>query len=126
MITILSPAKIMDFKNPSPLPDYSQPEFLKEAGRLIKLMQNLDMSELSKLLDINSNLTIDEIVTKIALGAGTSSWSPNYGLFKVSPRVLDSIFVTSCDSTVDTDQFLVESFFDVKVVQNLDYDGMPY
>jgi cytoplasmic iron level regulating protein YaaA (DUF328/UPF0246 family) len=57
MITILSPAKIMDFKNPSPLPDYSQPEFLKEAGRLIKLMQNLDMSELSKLLDINSNLT---------------------------------------------------------------------
>lgn len=71
-------------------------------------------------------LTIDEIVTKIALGASTGPWSPNYGLFKVSPFVLDSIFVSQCDSTVDTDQFLVESFFDVKVVQNLDYDGMPY
>lgn len=71
-------------------------------------------------------LTIDEIVLKITLGASTTTWSPNYGLFKVSPRVLNSIFVSQCDNTIDTDQFLVESFFDVKVVQNLDYDGMPY
>ena len=71
-------------------------------------------------------LTIDEIVLKITLGASTPTWSPNYGLFKVSPRVLNSIFVPQCDNTIDTDQFLVESFFDVKVVQNLDYDGMPY
>lgn len=71
-------------------------------------------------------LTIDEIVLKITLGASTSTWSPNYGLFKVSPRVLNSIFVSQCDNTIDTDQFLVESFFDVKAVQNLDYDGMPY
>lgn len=71
-------------------------------------------------------LTIDEIVLKITLGASTSTWSPNYGLFKVSPRVLNSIFVPQCDNTIDTDQFLVESFFDVKAVQNLDYDGMPY
>ena len=73
-----------------------------------------------------SPLTIDEIVLKITLGASTPTWSPNYGLFKVSPRVLNSIFVPQCDNTIDTDQFLVESFFDVKVVQNLDYDGMPY
>lgn len=71
-------------------------------------------------------LTIDEIVLKITLGASTTTWSPNYGLFKVSPRVLNSIFVSQCDNTIDTDQFLVESFFDVKLVQNLDYDGMPY
>lgn len=73
-----------------------------------------------------SPLTIDEIVLKITLGASTSTWSPNYGLFKVSPRVLNSIFVPQCDDTIDTDQFLIESFFDVKLVQNLDYDGMPY
>lgn len=71
-------------------------------------------------------LTIDEIVLKITLGTSTTTWSPNYGLFKVSSRVLNSIFVSQCDNTIDTDQFLVESFFDVKVVQNLDYDGMPY
>lgn len=71
-------------------------------------------------------LTIDEIVLKITLGSSTINWSPNYGLFKVSPRVLNSIFVSQCDDTIDTDQFLVEAFFDVKAVQNLDYDGMPY
>lgn len=71
-------------------------------------------------------LTIDEIVLKVTLGSSTSTWSPNYGLFKVSPRVLNSIFVSQCDDTIDTDQFLVESFFDVNLVQNLDYDGMPY
>lgn len=71
-------------------------------------------------------LTISEIVSKVSLAASTGPWSVNYGFFKVSPRVLDSIFVTPCDNTVDTDQFLVESFFDVKLVQNLDYDGMPY
>lgn len=71
-------------------------------------------------------LTIDEIVLKITLGSSTTTWSPNYGLFKVSPRVLNSIFVSQCDNTIDSDQFLVESFFDVNVVQNLDYNGMPY
>jgi len=86
----------------------------------------VDGAFLTSLTSWVTPLTIDEIVTKISLGAGTGSWSPNYGLFKVSPFVLDSIFVSQCDSTVDTDQFLVESFFDVKLVQNLDYDGMPY
>ena len=71
-------------------------------------------------------LTIDEVVLKITLGSSTTKWSPNYGLFKVSSRVLNSIFVSQCDDTIDSDQFLVESFFDVKAVQNLDYDGMPY
>jgi hypothetical protein len=86
----------------------------------------VDGAFLTSLTSWVTPLTIDEIVTKISLGAGTGSWSPNYGLFKVSPFVLDSIFVSQCDSTVDSDQFLVESFFDVKAVQNLDYDGMPY
>jgi hypothetical protein len=86
----------------------------------------VDGAFLTSLTSWVTPLTIDEIVAKISLGAGTGSWSPNYGLFKISPFVLDSIFVSQCDSTVDTDQFLVESFFDVKVVQNLDYDGMPY
>lgn len=86
----------------------------------------VDGAFLTSLTSWVTPLTTDEVVAKISLGAGTGIWSPNYGLFKVSPFVLDSIFVSQCDSTVDTDQFLVESFFDVKVVQNLDYDGMPY
>lgn len=97
--------------------------------RYIAYKTDVDCVEGSFLTSLTSwvtPLTIDEIVMKITLGSSTVNWSPNYGLFKVSPRVLNSIFVSQCDDTIDSDQFLVESFFDVKVVQNLDYDGMPY
>ena len=86
----------------------------------------VDGAFLTSLTSWVTPLSISEIVSKVSLATSTGPWSINYGFFKVSPRVLNSIFVTPCDNTVDTDQFLVESFFDVKAVQNLDYDGMPY
>ena len=49
-----------------------------------------------------------------------------YNFFKVNPSVLDPIFAVKADKTVDTDQFLVNCFFDVKTVAPLDYNGMPY
>lgn len=72
-------------------------------------------------------LTVQEQITKLLFNPDSGSiFSMNYGFFKVTPRVLDSIFVTSCDDTWDTDQFLVNVSFNVKPVQNLDYNGMPY
>lgn len=56
----------------------------------------------------------------------TGSSSITYNLFKVNPSVLDSIFQVNVDSKWDTDQFLINCAFDVKVVRNLDYSGMPY
>lgn len=53
-----------------------------------------------------------------------SNW--NYTLFKVNPNSLNSLFAVEVDSSVDTDQFLCSTFFDVKVVRNLDTDGLPY
>ncbi|MCZ2845432.1 MAG: major capsid protein [Candidatus Bathyarchaeota archaeon] len=50
----------------------------------------------------------------------------NYNFFKVHPGITDSVFAVKADSSVDTDPFLVNSFFDIKVTRNLDYDGMPY
>lgn len=50
----------------------------------------------------------------------------NYTMFKVNPDSLNPIFAVNADSTVNTDQFLCSSFFDVKVVRNLDTDGLPY
>lgn len=52
--------------------------------------------------------------------------SVNYSLFKVSPADVDSIFAVEADATVETDQLLVESYFDIKAVRNLDYNGLPY
>lgn len=49
-----------------------------------------------------------------------------YNFFKINPSVLDSIFQVNADSKWDTDPFLINCAFDVKVVRNLDYSGMPY
>lgn len=56
----------------------------------------------------------------------TGSSSITYNVFKVNPTILDSIFQVSADSKWDTDPFLINCAFDVKVVRNLDYSGMPY
>lgn len=56
----------------------------------------------------------------------TTSASFSYNIFKVNPSVLDSIFQVNADSKWDTDPFLINCAFDVKVVRNLDYSGMPY
>ena len=56
----------------------------------------------------------------------TASSSLTYNIFKVNPSVLDSIFQVNADSKWDTDPFLINCAFDVKVVRNLDYSGMPY
>lgn len=53
-----------------------------------------------------------------------SAW--NYTLFKVNPNCLNPLFAVKADSYLNTDQFLCSSFFDVKVVRNLDTDGLPY
>ena len=53
-----------------------------------------------------------------------SNW--NYTLFKVNPNSLNPLFAVETDSSIDTDQFLCSTFFDVKVVRNLDTDGLPY
>lgn len=55
-----------------------------------------------------------------------ASSSVTYNIFKVNPSILDSIFQVNADSKWDTDPFLINCAFDVKVVRNLDYSGMPY
>lgn len=63
---------------------------------------------------------------KMLSTVSTLSSSITYNLFKVNPSVLDSIFQVNADSKWDTDPFLINCAFDVKVVRNLDYSGMPY
>ena len=58
--------------------------------------------------------------------SGALTLNLTYGVVKVNPCVLDSIFNVKCDSTIDTDQFLTALYMDIKAVRNFDYDGMPY
>ena len=50
----------------------------------------------------------------------------NYTMFKVNPNSLNPLFAVAVNSELSSDQFLCSSFFDVKVVRNLDTDGLPY
>lgn len=50
----------------------------------------------------------------------------NYTMFKVNPNSLNPLFAVAVNSGLSTDQFLCSSFFDIKVVRNLDTDGLPY
>lgn len=56
----------------------------------------------------------------------SASSSITYNIFKVNPSILDSIFQVNANSKWDTDPFLINCAFDIKVVRNLDYSGMPY
>lgn len=63
---------------------------------------------------------------KMLLPVSVEGTGVNYNFFKVNPSVLDPIFAVNADSTWDTDTFLINAAFDIRVARNLDYDGMPY
>lgn len=58
--------------------------------------------------------------------AGFSDITMTYNFFKVNPHIVDNIFGVQADSTINTDQLLINSFFDIKAVRNFDYNGLPY
>ncbi len=57
LLVLLSPAKIQNFEIQNICTEFSLPHFMSEAQTLVHLMQQLPSSELSKLLDINAQLT---------------------------------------------------------------------
>lgn len=76
--------------------------------------------------------TITQDFASLLTDAGQSTGSAHitWPFFKAVPSSLDSIFAfgSAADGTrlFAPDQFLVNSYFDVKAVRNLDYAGMPY
>lgn len=50
----------------------------------------------------------------------------NWVFFKCNPKVMDTIFAVGADSSVNTDTMLTSCYLDIKVVRNLDYNGLPY
>lgn len=56
-------------------------------------------------------------------GDGTSI---SYQWFKVNPAILNPLFAQNVDSTVNTDQLLINSSFEITAARNLDRNGLPY
>lgn len=72
-------------------------------------------------------------LTKMWFSAYQTAVTQRYGsfkivseFFKVNPSILDNLFGVNATASVDTDQFLVNCFMDIKAVRNLDYNGLPY
>lgn len=66
------------------------------------------------------------ITSRPAIGQESISSYFNANFFRVNPKILDSIFLNAADSTWDSDQLLCNFYADVKVVQNLSADSLPY
>lgn len=77
-------------------------------------------------LPADDNLLRAAVSTGFPETSDVKEESVGAGFFKVNPSVVDSLFAVEADSTVDTDEFLVSSFFDIKAVRNLDVNGLPY
>lgn len=56
MLAVISPAKTLDFKTPSPAGNYSQPELLEQSQLLIDVARKLAPAELASLMKISDKL----------------------------------------------------------------------
>ena len=66
------------------------------------------------------------ITSRPDIGQESISSYFNANFFRINPKVLDPIFLNAADSTWDSDQLLCNFYADVKVVQNLSADSLPY
>ena len=64
--------------------------------------------------------------TLLYSGNPSHSWAMQLGFFHVNPALLNPIFGVNADLSPNTDQFLHNVFFDIKVARNLDRNGLPY
>lgn len=77
-------------------------------------------------LPADDNLLRAAVSTGFPETSDVKSESVGAGFFKVNPSVVDPLFAVEADSTFDTDEFLISSYFDIKAVRNLDVNGLPY
>jgi len=56
MLTVISPAKTLDFENPSPTRKFTQPGFLDRSERLIDELRRLDPTQVGALMGISDAL----------------------------------------------------------------------
>jgi cytoplasmic iron level regulating protein YaaA (DUF328/UPF0246 family) len=56
MISIVSPAKSLDFDNKAPVSDYSLPLFLEESQKIVNVLKDYSPEDLSKLMNISKDL----------------------------------------------------------------------
>lgn len=56
MLIVISPAKTLDYESPLPSKKFSQPQFLEESGKLIKVLKRLGPDDVQDLMHISTKL----------------------------------------------------------------------
>jgi cytoplasmic iron level regulating protein YaaA (DUF328/UPF0246 family) len=56
MLTIISPAKTLDFESPALTDEFTQPEHLTQSRKLIRRLRELSSPEISSLMKVSSNI----------------------------------------------------------------------
>lgn len=66
------------------------------------------------------------VIDALAIKQGSTHFVTDSWFYKINPKILDAVLAVNVNSTVDTDQFLINCGFDVKAVRNISRDGLPY
>jgi len=56
MLTVISPAKTLDFETPALTDEFSQPAHLRQSRQLIKRLREFSAEDLSKLMSVSNNI----------------------------------------------------------------------
>ena len=56
MLMVISPAKTLDFQTPSPIGEYTQPDFLKETKDLVAILQNYSVKNIQDLMKVSEKI----------------------------------------------------------------------
>ncbi|MBT1444543.1 peroxide stress protein YaaA [Shewanella sp. JM162201] len=73
MLAVISPAKTLDYENPAPIADFTQPELTGHSAELIKVCQALTPADIASLMSVS-----DKIAGLNA--ARFASWRPEFSL----------------------------------------------
>jgi len=58
MLSVLSPAKTLDYENPACIKTFSEPDFLDDSQELIKTLRKMSPDEISNLMSISEKLSV--------------------------------------------------------------------
>lgn len=109
-----------------PTPEFDLPELMGYAPRYYDYKTSFDRVK-GAFLHGGLQQWVAPITPEYLLSQGfTESGDIDYNFFKVNPSFMNPIFAQSAGDFVDTDQLLVNTYFDIKSVRNLDRDGLPY
>ena len=119
-----------DFNNSAFLPKSNPETLMGYAPRYFEFKTNFDIVNgvfTTTRPDWVAQFTEQQIKNSIEVGEGRpSTLRVDANFFKVDPRLLDDIFGAEANASVNSDTLYVGADFDIKVVRNLDFDGMPY